>query len=85
MGVIKNAVIVKKKKKRTAVITLTPDERVKMDFKSSGDFTNVEIFDMINALQSHYAKMTVEDYTRETGDKSDDDKKFDAWLTKKRK
>jgi len=75
-----------KRKIRKCVITLTPDSTDKhMDVVGSNDFSIVEMFDMMDSLNKHFAKICIDNYILETGDKLVNEKLLDNWLAKKRK
>lgn len=71
--------------RRSWTITLNPDDlKSQANIKTTGKIKTIEISDMINVLQKHYAKLLIKEYVKATGDKSLDNELIDAWLKKQR-
>jgi hypothetical protein len=51
---------------RKATITLMPDSSTKADIQTGG-LTNLEILDMLQSIQSHFAKELIKEYQEITG------------------
>lgn len=64
--------------KRTAVITITPDAKYKIDVQT-GDVSDVQMLHYLRDLTKHFAKVLVDESKDVVGDSLEDQERYLDW------